>query len=103
MLGNIEDAVQYFNKCLGSAADVCLDRRVTVDAADGLQKAQVCTILWSVCQYCHYCHYYNLRKFCHLSAAFQKYTNPADFLNFVIKPRLKAFTLCDPWAILSNN
>ncbi|GLT45257.1 hypothetical protein SLA2020_191020 [Shorea laevis] len=40
VLGNIEDAVQYFNKCLGSAADVCLDRRVTVDAADGLQKAQ---------------------------------------------------------------
>ncbi|GLT88176.1 hypothetical protein SLE2022_062110 [Rubroshorea leprosula] len=40
VLGNIEDAVQYFNRCLGLAADVCLDRRVTVDAADGLHKAQ---------------------------------------------------------------
>ncbi|XVF07173.1 hypothetical protein REPUB_Repub06bG0115500 [Reevesia pubescens] len=40
LLGETENAIQYFNKCLGSGADVCLDRRITIDAADGLQKAQ---------------------------------------------------------------
>ncbi|XP_024922352.3 uncharacterized protein LOC107431637 isoform X1 [Ziziphus jujuba] len=39
-LGEVEDAIKYFNKCLESGADVCLDRRIIIDAADGLQKAQ---------------------------------------------------------------
>ncbi|XWS43105.1 hypothetical protein CRYUN_Cryun16bG0073500 [Craigia yunnanensis] len=45
LLGETENAVRYFSKCLGSGADVCLDRRITIDAADGLQKAQVGNIL----------------------------------------------------------
>ncbi|XWS59070.1 hypothetical protein CRYUN_Cryun08bG0090700 [Craigia yunnanensis] len=40
LLGETENAIHYFSKCLGSGADVCLDRRITIDAADGLQKAQ---------------------------------------------------------------
>ena len=41
MLGEIENALQFFNKCLETGADVCLDRRLILDAADGQQKAQV--------------------------------------------------------------
>ncbi|KAL2464637.1 uncharacterized protein Fot_52593 [Forsythia ovata] len=40
MLGEVEDAMQYYKKCLESRIDVCLDRRVTIEAADGLQKSQ---------------------------------------------------------------
>ncbi|GMI63337.1 hypothetical protein HRI_000003000 [Hibiscus trionum] len=40
LLGEIENAVRCFSKCLGSGADVCLDRRITIDAAYGLQKAK---------------------------------------------------------------
>ncbi|CAK7342656.1 unnamed protein product [Dovyalis caffra] len=39
-LGEVEDALHYFNKCLESGAGVCLDRRTTIEAADGLHKAQ---------------------------------------------------------------
>ncbi|KAL6960205.1 hypothetical protein U1Q18_045905 [Sarracenia purpurea var. burkii] len=39
-LGNVEDALQYFSKCLESGTDVCLDRRIVIEAANGLQKAQ---------------------------------------------------------------
>ncbi|KAG5242629.1 DNAJ heat shock N-terminal domain-containing family protein [Salix suchowensis] len=39
-LGEVEDALHYFSKCLESGAGVCLDRRTTIEAADGLQKAQ---------------------------------------------------------------
>jgi DnaJ family protein C protein 7 len=41
-LGEVEDALHYFNKCLESRIGVCLDRRITIEAADGVQKAQVC-------------------------------------------------------------
>ena len=41
MLGELENAQQYFNKCLESSNGVCLDRRVIVEAAEGLQKAKV--------------------------------------------------------------
>lgn len=41
-LGEVEDALHYFNKCLESRVGVCLDRRITIEAADGVQKAQVC-------------------------------------------------------------
>ncbi|KAK6244223.1 hypothetical protein QUC31_010632 [Theobroma cacao] len=40
LLGETDIAIRYFSKCLGSGAGVCLDRRITIDAADGLQKAQ---------------------------------------------------------------
>lgn len=40
LLGELENAQQYFNKCLESSSDFCLDRRVIVEAAEGLQKAQ---------------------------------------------------------------
>ncbi|KAA8517163.1 hypothetical protein F0562_017456 [Nyssa sinensis] len=39
-LGEVEDAIQYFSKCLESGREVCLDRRIIIEAADGLQKAQ---------------------------------------------------------------
>ncbi|CAK9183830.1 unnamed protein product [Ilex paraguariensis] len=41
LLGEVGHAVQYFSKCLESGSDVCLDRRITIEAADGIQKAQV--------------------------------------------------------------
>ncbi|KAF5737668.1 hypothetical protein HS088_TW13G00556 [Tripterygium wilfordii] len=40
VLGEVEDALLFFGKCLESGAEVCLDRRITIEAADGLQKAQ---------------------------------------------------------------
>ncbi|OWM78929.1 uncharacterized protein LOC116197602 [Punica granatum] len=40
VLGEIENALSCFNKCLESGANVCLDRRLIIDAADGLQRAQ---------------------------------------------------------------
>ncbi|KAI4363979.1 hypothetical protein MLD38_020128 [Melastoma candidum] len=40
LLGEVGDASAYFNKCLVSGADVCLDRKLIIDAADGLQKAK---------------------------------------------------------------
>ncbi|KAH1090538.1 hypothetical protein J1N35_017795 [Gossypium stocksii] len=40
LLGETDNAIRYFNKCFSSGADVCVDRRIRVDAADGLQKAQ---------------------------------------------------------------
>lgn len=40
LLGEIENALQYFSKCLDSGDGICLDRRIIIEAADGLQKAQ---------------------------------------------------------------
>ncbi|XP_016495875.2 uncharacterized protein LOC107814888 [Nicotiana tabacum] len=40
VLGEVEEAMQYYNNCLESRINLCLDRRITIDAADGLQKAQ---------------------------------------------------------------
>ncbi|KAL5059281.1 hypothetical protein RYX36_030885 [Vicia faba] len=40
LLGEVESAQRCYNKCLESGKVVCLDRRVTVEAAEGLQKAQ---------------------------------------------------------------
>uniref|UniRef100_A0A2N9FIS3 J domain-containing protein n=1 Tax=Fagus sylvatica TaxID=28930 RepID=A0A2N9FIS3_FAGSY len=40
VLGEVEDAMQYFNKCLESGGGVCLDRKLMIEAAEGLQKAQ---------------------------------------------------------------
>ncbi|KAK7312178.1 hypothetical protein VNO77_35856 [Canavalia gladiata] len=39
-LGEVEDASQYFKRCLQSGTDVCVDRKIAVEASDGLQKAQ---------------------------------------------------------------
>ncbi|GMI92347.1 tetratricopeptide repeat 16, DNA J protein C31 [Hibiscus trionum] len=39
-LGEVENAMRYFRKCLQSGTDVCVDRKVAVEASDGLQKAQ---------------------------------------------------------------
>lgn len=36
--------MQYFNKCMESASSVCLDRRTTIESAEGLQQAQVCIV-----------------------------------------------------------
>ncbi|KAL1206855.1 TPR repeat-containing thioredoxin TTL4 [Cardamine amara subsp. amara] len=40
VLGELGSAVQYFNKCMESNSSVCLDRRTTIEAAEGLQQAQ---------------------------------------------------------------
>ncbi|CAA7039857.1 unnamed protein product [Microthlaspi erraticum] len=40
LLGEIEDASRYFKKCLQSGSDICVDRKIIVEASDGLQKAQ---------------------------------------------------------------
>lgn len=40
VLGEFEEAMKYYNSCLESGNDVCLDRRIIIEAADGLQKAQ---------------------------------------------------------------
>lgn len=40
-LGEIEDASKYFKKCLQSGSDICVDRKIIVEASEGLQKAQV--------------------------------------------------------------
>ncbi|KAK1366172.1 Heat shock protein DnaJ with tetratricopeptide repeat [Heracleum sosnowskyi] len=40
LLGEVEDAMLHFNKCLESSADFCLDRRIMIEAADGVQKVQ---------------------------------------------------------------
>lgn len=40
ILGEVENALNYFNKCLATGVDICLDRRLVIEAADGLQKAQ---------------------------------------------------------------
>ncbi|KAF8115956.1 hypothetical protein N665_0025s0391 [Sinapis alba] len=39
-LGEIEDASRYFKKCLQSGSDICVDRKIVVEASEGLQKAQ---------------------------------------------------------------
>ncbi|CAL5350575.1 unnamed protein product [Camellia sinensis] len=39
-LGEVEDAFQYFSKCVESGSHVCLDRRIIIEAANGLQNAQ---------------------------------------------------------------
>ncbi|KAK8645361.1 hypothetical protein V6N13_119195 [Hibiscus sabdariffa] len=39
-IGEVENAMCYFRKCLQSETDVCVDRKVAVEASDGLQKAQ---------------------------------------------------------------
>lgn len=41
LLGEVENAQQYFTNCLEAGAGVCLDRRIIIDAADGQSKAQV--------------------------------------------------------------
>ncbi|KAG9144903.1 hypothetical protein Leryth_027031, partial [Lithospermum erythrorhizon] len=40
VLGEVKDANMYYNDCLESERHICLDRRITIEAADGLQKAQ---------------------------------------------------------------
>ncbi|KAK4276298.1 hypothetical protein QN277_019262 [Acacia crassicarpa] len=39
-LGEVEDSLQYFKRCLQTGAGVCVDRKIAVEASDGLQKAQ---------------------------------------------------------------
>ncbi|GMI84146.1 tetratricopeptide repeat 16, DNA J protein C31 [Hibiscus trionum] len=39
-LGEVENSMRYFRKCLQSGTDVCLDRKIALEASDGLQKSQ---------------------------------------------------------------
>ncbi|KAL6145189.1 hypothetical protein ACLB2K_055877 [Fragaria x ananassa] len=43
LLGEVENAQRYFNNCLEFGTGVCLDRRIVIDSADGIQKAQKVT------------------------------------------------------------
>ncbi|KAM3738949.1 hypothetical protein ACB098_09G168400 [Castanea mollissima] len=40
VLGELDDAIQCFNKCLESGGGICLDRKLIIEAAEGLQRAQ---------------------------------------------------------------
>lgn len=40
VLGELGSAVEYFNKCMESASSVCLDRRTTIESAEGVQQAK---------------------------------------------------------------
>ncbi|KAK4773571.1 hypothetical protein SAY87_028590 [Trapa incisa] len=42
-LGEIKDALHYYKKCLQSGSEVCADRRIAVEASEGIQKAQKVT------------------------------------------------------------
>lgn len=39
-LGEVEEAMQCFGKCVGSSNVLCLDRKVVISASDGIQKCQ---------------------------------------------------------------
>lgn len=39
-LGEVENAIQYFKRCLQPGNDICVDRKIVVEASDGLQNAQ---------------------------------------------------------------
>ncbi|KAA8549812.1 hypothetical protein F0562_001496 [Nyssa sinensis] len=39
-LGDVEGASLHFEKCLQSGSDICVDRKILVEASEGLQKAQ---------------------------------------------------------------
>ncbi|PON59103.1 N-terminal acetyltransferase A, auxiliary subunit [Parasponia andersonii] len=39
-IGEIEDASRHFRRCLQAGSDVCVDRKIAVEASDGLQKVQ---------------------------------------------------------------
>lgn len=41
MLGEVEDAIQCYSKCLRDGNSICLDRRFIIEAAGSLQKAEV--------------------------------------------------------------
>ncbi|CAH9079328.1 unnamed protein product [Cuscuta epithymum] len=40
LLGEVQEAVVNYNSCLESKAAVCLDRRIAIEASNGLQKAE---------------------------------------------------------------
>lgn len=40
VLGEVEEAIKSYKNCLESKINLCLDRRITIEAAEGLQKAQ---------------------------------------------------------------
>ncbi|CAK9187687.1 unnamed protein product [Ilex paraguariensis] len=39
-LGEVENASLHFMKCLQSGPDVCVDRKLLLEASEGLEKAQ---------------------------------------------------------------
>ncbi|KAK8543377.1 hypothetical protein V6N13_136111 [Hibiscus sabdariffa] len=39
-LGEVENSTQYFRKCLQSGTGICVDRKIALEASDGLQKSQ---------------------------------------------------------------
>ncbi|GMJ15529.1 tetratricopeptide repeat 16, DNA J protein C31 [Hibiscus trionum] len=39
-LGEVENSTLYFRKCLQSGTGICVDRKIALEASDGLQKSQ---------------------------------------------------------------
>lgn len=39
-VGEVENALLHFTRCLQSGSDVCVDRKILVEASEGLEKAQ---------------------------------------------------------------
>ncbi|KAJ8751176.1 hypothetical protein K2173_016357 [Erythroxylum novogranatense] len=39
-LGEVEDALEYFKKCLWLGSDGCVDRKIALEASEGLEKAE---------------------------------------------------------------
>ncbi|VFQ72255.1 unnamed protein product [Cuscuta campestris] len=40
LLGDVKEAMENYNSCLESKSTVCLDRRIAIEASNGLQKAE---------------------------------------------------------------
>lgn len=47
-LGETENASKSFMKCLQEGSDTCVDRKLLVEASEGLEKVQVCNSLGSL-------------------------------------------------------
>uniref|UniRef100_A0A7C9D1T0 Uncharacterized protein n=2 Tax=Opuntia streptacantha TaxID=393608 RepID=A0A7C9D1T0_OPUST len=50
LLGEVEDAIQGFEKSMDSSNVVCLDRQVVMSASDGIQKSQKHEEAITLCQ-----------------------------------------------------
>lgn len=62
-LGEIDEAMKYFKKCLLSERDGNLDQKILIEASDGLQKAQVAlNLLLLIFQHLMFCSTIDLWK-----------------------------------------
>ena len=97
MLGEVEDALQYFNKCLESGSGVCLDRQILIEAANGLQKAQVPHLVFNIAIYLLFVNHYilivNFENLLFIKAKWERNRRMGDwkkFLSFLLKYVIQA-------------